>query len=188
MTFTTAPSLPVNNTVTGTISNDTCFNASNVLTVAGNGSSMIVANGGRATFVAGQKISFLPGTQVLPGGYLHGYITTNGQYCNMQTSPVVSNTVTPDELKSSAVNTPSDVKLHVWPNPASASVTIELTGQESGSVNMAGIYNLNGMKVISVELSGSEKHLLDVSMLPTGIYFVKVTSANGVETTKLIKM
>ncbi|MCX6303555.1 MAG: T9SS type A sorting domain-containing protein [Bacteroidetes bacterium] len=58
-----------------------CYNATQTLTLAGNGSTFTVQAGASATVVAGQNIRFLPGSQVYSGGYLHGYITSNSAYC-----------------------------------------------------------------------------------------------------------
>ncbi|MCX6304053.1 MAG: hypothetical protein NT040_03705, partial [Bacteroidetes bacterium] len=60
---------------------DQCYNASGTIIVAGGANTFLVQNGGQATFIAGQMISFLPGTKVETGGYLLGTITTTGQYC-----------------------------------------------------------------------------------------------------------
>lgn len=38
--------------------------------------------------IAGENINYLPGTTVLAGGQLTGYITTNGQFCGLPASPV----------------------------------------------------------------------------------------------------
>ncbi len=58
-----------------------CYNALETITVAGFGAAFEVQSGGSATFVAGQNIRYLPGSRVLSGGYMRGYITTDGQYC-----------------------------------------------------------------------------------------------------------
>jgi hypothetical protein len=71
-----------------------CYNALQTITVAGGGSAFQVQAGGSATFIAGSKIRFLPGTKVFSGGYMHGYITTNGQYCIPATLAVFNQTVT----------------------------------------------------------------------------------------------
>lgn len=65
-----------------------CFNGSQMVTLAGNNTTFTVEPGGSAYVIAGQKIQFKPGSRVMPGGYLHGYITTGGEYC-MPAVPVV---------------------------------------------------------------------------------------------------
>jgi hypothetical protein len=84
------PSFPINTTIQNiTIANghDTCFNALQTITVAGGGTTFIVQDGGSTTMIAGQKINFLPGSKVNPGGYLHGYITQDGSWCNTPAMP-----------------------------------------------------------------------------------------------------
>lgn len=58
-----------------------CYNATQTLTLAGNGSTFIVQAGASAAVVAGQSIRFLPGVRIYSGGFLHGYITNNSEYC-----------------------------------------------------------------------------------------------------------
>jgi hypothetical protein len=58
-----------------------CYDATQTITIAGNGTEFNVQDGASATLIAGQQIIFMPGTKVFQGGYLHGYITNTGQYC-----------------------------------------------------------------------------------------------------------
>lgn len=61
-----------------------------ILTVAGGGNTFIVENNWSITLVAGLKISMLNGTKVNNGGYLKGYITTNGTFCGTMLNPLVA--------------------------------------------------------------------------------------------------
>jgi hypothetical protein len=189
MLFTTAgSSVPVNLTVSDTISSDTCFNATNTITVAGNGATLVVNAGASATFIAGQKILFLPGTKVLAGGYMHGYITLDNQYCNQPFNALVGNTTGDDNLKSSVADPVSSPSIRVYPNPAAGPVTIEITGKTENGMSIVDFYSLSGVKVMSKELEFPGKHSVSVSELPDGIYFLRLVVGNETKTTKLIKM
>ncbi|MCX6278375.1 MAG: T9SS type A sorting domain-containing protein, partial [Bacteroidetes bacterium] len=98
--FSVITSVPANRTLQNmTLGNGTgnCFDASQIITIAGNGTTFNVQNGASASLIAGQKIQFLSGAKTFQGGYLHGYITTNSQYCNLvppSTLPLGSMTIT----------------------------------------------------------------------------------------------
>jgi len=83
-----------------------CYNALETITVAGGVDTFQVLAGGSATFIAGLKIRYLPGTKVFSGGYLRGYITTNGQYCVPTTLSVLDQVVTSGQVRcNNAVET-----------------------------------------------------------------------------------
>ena len=67
-----------------------CYDATEVLRVADNGTTFEVEAGGNVTLIAGMQISLLPGTHVFEGGYLHGYITTTSEYCGQMAAPMVA--------------------------------------------------------------------------------------------------
>jgi Secretion system C-terminal sorting domain/Fibronectin type III domain len=75
----------------------------------------------------------------------------------------------------------SAISASVYPNPASTSITITLSG-ESGNVIIA-ILNLTG-QVVQQQTIGSDATSLqmDVSKLPGAMYMVKITDSNGSET------
>ncbi len=60
---------------------NSCFNAAQTIYIAGNGTTFSVQSGGSAMMIAGHNILYRPSTHIASGAYMHGYITTNGQYC-----------------------------------------------------------------------------------------------------------
>jgi hypothetical protein len=72
--------------------------------------------------------------------------------------------------------------INVYPNPANTEITIELICQNS----LVGICNISGQEIMQLK-ARSQKLKVDVSNLPSGIYFVKVVTAKGVEIKKFIK-
>jgi hypothetical protein len=182
--------VPVNATVQNvTVSNaqDTCFNATQVLAVAGNGTHMIVQNGGSATFVAGQKISFLPGTSVLAGGYMHGYITLDGQYCSQIANPVVSTPVSAVEV-TAVPEMMSGQTIRAYPNPTSGLFTVELKGDNGNVMTKAELYSVSGAKVMSVDLKNERKHEFSINGFAPGIYFIHVHTPQRSEILKIVKL
>ena len=70
----------------------------------------------------------------------------------------------------------------IYPNPVSDKLVIEA---EKDMSNVE-IYNATGAMVFSQECS-SDKVEIDVNTLQSGIYFVKMTTGNGVETRSFVK-
>lgn len=81
----------------------------------------------------------------------------------------------------SAVNDDSqDFELHFYPNPTTDFITIEIPG--SGSVK---ILNENGKAVLQSEVVNSKK--LDISNLPSGIYFSNIVLKGKSQTKVFVK-
>lgn len=182
--------VPTNNTVqnaTVSAGNDTCFNALQLVTVAGNGTTFSVQDGGYATFVAGQKISFLPGTTVIAGGYLHGFITLTGQYCNQLPNPVVSSPASAVEI-TTVPEMEGYQSIRVYPNPTTGIFTVELQGDSKVLMNKAEIYSMSGVKVETVILANERKHEFSVDWLKPGLYFIKVYANDRSEILKIVKL
>ena len=70
----------------------------------------------------------------------------------------------------------------VYPNPVDNTIFIEA----DKSVNHVEIYNLTGMMMFSQEYD-SEKVEIEVSALQSGVYFIKMTFGNAIETRRFIK-
>jgi hypothetical protein len=161
-----------------------CYNATQTITVAGNGNTFFVENGGSATMIAGQNIIYLPGTTVFPGGYLHGYITTTNQYCIPV--PAVKQAITSDSPEPDpAANHPF---LRVFPNPTSGVFTLDIKGDESfsGTVSIE-IFDMRGSKVVETEMSGNGQLEMSLAGKPAGIYVIHAYSGSRTETSKIIR-
>jgi PKD repeat protein len=80
-------------------------------------------------------------------------------------------------------------KIAVYPNPASASTTVEFFLQQSASVSI-NITDLAGrvVKTTAVDSfgSGTNKVTIETSELTNGIYFVQLVSETGSKTTRLL--
>jgi len=75
--------------------------------------------------------------------------------------------------------------LFLYPNPSSTHITIELptTPQKNTSLT---IYNLNGQQLITQTITEPQT-VVDISGLPSGIYFVKVQDDEKVMMGKVVK-
>jgi len=76
----------------------------------------------------------------------------------------------------------------VYPNPATTELTIELTTQEIENASMF-LLDLSG-KIVrnqTTTVSGTSTTTMDISSLSAGVYVLKITTANGSITKKVVK-
>ena len=71
-------------------------------------------------------------------------------------------------------------KVSLYPNPATDEITIETPNKSSLS-----ILNIEGQVLLMSQIT-EPKTQIDISSLPTGVYFVKLISEKGVQTGKLV--
>ncbi|MCX6303630.1 MAG: PKD domain-containing protein [Bacteroidetes bacterium] len=164
-------------TITGT----QCFDASQTISVAGNGTTFTVQNGGSSTMVAGQNIIFYPGTTVDPGGYLLGYIAPGGPYCIGPAKSAIVAATSENGMK------PEKPFFRVYPNPTSGTFTLALNGYVPAEKTSVEIYDMKGEKIISAEIIDEMLQEFSLSGRPVGIYLVRVISERSSGTTRIIK-
>ncbi len=160
-----------------------CYDATSTITVAGGGTLFTVMDGGEATFIAGEKINFMTGTTVQPGGYLHGYIDPEGPFCYQVVPPagkVLSGYgVTATEGEKSFFT--------VYPNPTTGGFSLELRGVEERARLRVEMYGMHGERIFSENLSGKLKYDLSLDGKPNGVYFIRVVTGKLTGTGKIIK-
>jgi uncharacterized membrane protein YecN with MAPEG domain len=163
---------------------DRCYNATQTLTVAGGGNSFTVQSGATATMIAGHNILFLPGTSVMAGGYMHGYITLDDQYCGQQ-APAIPTVVNSSGTEDPAVSSMA-TSFNIYPNPTSGNFTVEQKGTTLNGDVKVEVYSMRGEKLMTGHMIGEKKHEFWLTDLPHGLYFVKVIAGTEVETFKLV--
>jgi hypothetical protein len=177
-----------NTSVNGTIPSpmSLCFEALNTITVAGPAPALpfTVSTGASATMIAGVKISYLQGTTVQPGGYMHGYITTTNSYCGSLPPAMVSviageeGIVTNQEASSRA--------FAIYPNPTTGVFTLQHNSDDLAGNVQVELFDMRGNSLLSVSYEDERNHLFTLEDLPAGLYFLKVVSGERVESFKLI--
>lgn len=95
---------------------------------------------------------------------------------------IVSNFMTSAPL---GINEMNASKLLVYPNPVIQKVTILLPQSGSGS-SLVEVYSVDGRKYFGQTINQSKAEL-DLSAIPSGIYFMKVMSKEGTRTAKFVK-
>ena len=168
-----------------------CFNATQTIAVAGNGTSFLVPSGGNATLIAGQKISFLPGTQVQQGGYMLGAIKPNGPWCtNAKSAPLTLN-LEPStlNLEPSALNPVSsdDFRVKAWPNPVSGMLNVSWDGNDLPEETILEIRNLLGKPLIATAIKGKGQVILSLKNLLPGMYLLHVVKGHKSKVIKLVR-
>ncbi len=176
---------PANIAVTGIIvagGQVRCYNASGTIIVAGNGNSFLVQNGGQATFIAGQMISFMPGTTVEQGGYLLGAITTTGQYCGALPAVKMANFPSDEPLETLSTH-----QFRLYPNPSAGLFSIEQLDDKYGINFSVEVFSMMGKQIMSEMVAGEKTHQFTLYGVPAGIYLVRIVSGDKAEVIKLIK-
>lgn len=177
----TVSGVPENLSVSGNITGYTCYNATNMITVAGGGTTFDVLTGDEVEMIAGMSILFKEGTTVHPGGYLAGYITPDGSYC----LPVVPPAMPANITGSGEVSANGSVKIH--PNPTKGSFILELPEYTPGEKVQVDIFGMLGTLLKSSEVTGERTREYSLSDAPAGLYFMRVTSGTKIETLKIVK-
>jgi PKD repeat protein len=105
-------------------------------------------------------------------------------YLQKQPFTTISLTVVPYSGTGISENQ-SNSYLGIYPNPASASITIELTSYFTKNT-FAEIYSMQGklLKHISMQ---QEQTQVNISDLPSGVYIVKVSDNSGIAVKRIIK-
>jgi hypothetical protein len=79
---------------------------------------------------------------------------------------------------------PKSNQIKIYPDPASNQITIETS--ETAANSQLSIMNLNGEEVLTHSII-KPKTQIDISNLPSGIYFVRMTNDRNVEVGKFVK-
>jgi hypothetical protein len=177
-------SVPLNLTVQDETLHDAdtaCFNALQVLTVAGGGTVFTVDEGATVNLVAGERISILPGTLVQPGGQLSARITLTNDFCpGYQVLPeiVTTGAAAPPETPGSL--------FRIWPNPSSGRFTLEYTGESTWGERDLEVYSITGQKEWAGRLLDEKQAVISLPRLNPGLYVLVVRTGQAVESLKMI--
>lgn len=191
-----SPSTPGNTNIQNITLNNgdsECYDATQTITVAGGGTTFYMMDGSSANMIAGNKISFMPGTHVYSGAELHAYIAPGGPFCN--SSPIVSNPEYStkadliDEEKIASPNAPlKEVLFEFYPNPTKGLLNIIFNDEvyENGAL-VVELYSFNGELLMDQKLTGRNKYKVSMVDLPAGIYYLCVFNNKFRQTQKVIK-
>lgn len=158
-----------------------CYNALQVLTVAGGGTVFTVEEGATANLVAGERISILPGTLVQPGGQLSARITLTNDFCpGYQAMPEIVTTGAANPLVA-----PGSL-FRIWPNPSSGRFTLEYAGEGTGGARDIDVYSIAGRKEWAGKMPDQKQAVISLPWLNPGLYILVVRTGQAVQSLKLI--
>lgn len=153
---------------------DTCYDASETITTAGNGSVFLVEPDALVELVAGQSIHLLEGTHIKNGSYFLARITSIGEYCINPEIVIKSETIEVVTHENKLVQNPSDFVFNVFPNPTSGIIYLNLDDDTLQGSFIVSIFNAMGEIIIRETCIGSRSHQYDLSNRPKGIYFIHI--------------
>jgi hypothetical protein len=158
-----------------------CYNAAQVITVAGGGTFFTVEEGANVNLIAGQNIIMLPGTLVQQGGNLSARITLTSDYCpGYQLTPDVSVSLT------EAMRVAGPDHFMIYPNPSNGIFTLKYTGNGTGGAKDIGIYSITGRKEWEEKLPDEKQRVLSLPWLKPGIYVLVIRTGQRVESLKML--
>jgi hypothetical protein len=160
-----------------------CYDARQTITVAGNGSFFKVLPRGSVTMIAGRNIIFLPGTTVSDSGILRAYITTTEGYCASPGAPVAKEA----EMSGTGLPESGTFSFRIFPNPASADVTVDLQGIAAEVPSWLELSGIRGNRIYTRTITGQGTISLPLSGLPPGVYCIRIISGDRVQTRMLVK-
>lgn len=164
---------------------DTCFNASQTVSLAGAGTNFIVESGGIVNIIAGNSIVFYEGSDINAGAYLHADITSENEYCSNQENELRSHDELPTVSESNSMQVSDEDFFIIYPNPGNGNFTIECKIIDNQEIAVLMIYNLLGKNLLRKALL-SPKETIDVSMLDKGLYLAHLNLGGNIWTKKLI--
>ncbi len=168
---------------------DTCFDATQTMTLAGSGKTFTIQSGGSVSLIAGEKILMLPSVNVISGGYLHASITTSGGYCIPLVSSISSVTGVDDNL-SKKTNTEKNKTafFRIYPNPFPEKFCLEMPDDgNDDQQTVIRIFNLYGKEVLQEVHTGSNQLVVSLEDRPKGIYLVSIMKGTRNETNLIVK-
>ncbi|HPR31220.1 MAG TPA: T9SS type A sorting domain-containing protein [Prolixibacteraceae bacterium] len=166
-----------------------CFDATDTLTAAGDGTDVEIGSGGFAEFISGGIIRFLPGFHALSGSVVQAFITTANEFC--QVIPLVTEQA-PVTAKSTTFNIPvhysdpapaAPLTISLYPNPNNGIFTIN-THSEEENLSIR-VFNNTGAKVYQSKIIHPSTNV-NLQTLRSGIYILQVAAKGQLRSLKFI--
>ncbi len=161
------------------------YKAIQSINTAGNGTTVVIQNGGNVTLIAGHSIKFLSGTWIQTGGYLHSFISNPCAIQNSSNSGIIEKVVDSEITLNSRELLD---EFSIFPNPAKEKLNVAFLRRVQNESIDVEVYSLHGKKLIQKNISGNnccDVYLVDI---PVGVYIIKIIKADGgIRTLKFIK-
>ncbi|MGB4204981.1 MAG: choice-of-anchor J domain-containing protein [Bacteroidales bacterium] len=165
-----------------------CFDAPEMIFIAGNGKYFIVQNQATADLIAGQAIVMFPGTHFMEGSNVHVYIDLNGNFCSSLKTIVTNDDFYQEktDMPDTGILNDSHSFFKLYPNPTTGQFTLEMKESEENQPVRVEIYNILGETEMNLELPVAKQYVFDLSAKKRGIYIVRVIQGKETGTEKII--
>jgi len=161
---------------------DTCFDASQTITVSG----FTVQTGGSATLISSGNILLQPATKVQNGGYLHASITTTQNYCVQPASMLQSVSEQTTGVQTTDLQDASAF-FTIFPNPTTGNFTLEVQDFDAIQAIRVEISTMMGERLLQTTLTGRQRYEFDLTGFPVGVYLIRVVAGDKTSVGKLVK-
>ena len=111
-------------------------------------------------------------------------ISSKGEPYIVYTDSLNMLTVMRYDSVSVGINEIEHSRFSLYPNPATDKITVEITGETQESY--LAIVNIEGQQLLTMQIT-QPKTQVDISSLPSDVYFVRLTNDKTVEVGKIIK-
>lgn len=192
MTFETLPEdiVPIHREIDGLVmipGQDTCFSATETITVAGNGQTVEVLSGANLHLIAGKSITLKNGFRVYSGGAFLARIDTEGNYCeNARSLLAADSSADEDETNTFdriGLNKPL---FRAYPNPTSGILSVELFEATKETAELQ-VFSLMGEVVFLAQIDTQRSYQVDLSGLARGMYIIRITAGNASAVERIIR-
>jgi hypothetical protein len=177
-----------------------CYNATQVLTVAGNNATYLISSGNHVSFIAGQKIRFLPGLKAYAGSYLSAKITSTGQYCSITNAFLSDNltglagngnssggTAMTNPLTNTSVLQTRGGAFSLFPNPTDGWIRINRLNPPENHETRVEVYTLQGAMIQRETWEKEPVYTCSLKNLPAGIYLIRLISEEATGVFRVVK-
>jgi hypothetical protein len=166
-----------------------CLNAYDTITIAGDGSEVIVVTGASLDLIAGMSVNILAGFHAESGSYLNASITSDSTFCDSGSGISivelpVEKSIEEELLPEKQAVIQGEKSVKIYPNPNNGQFTLELINIESDAAVC--IYNLLGTRVYQSKAMNQASHKINLPGIKRGIYVVKVADRNDQFIKKMI--
>jgi len=164
-----------------------CFNATQTITVAGNGTIFNVQNAGSVTMIAGERILYLPGTTVNGGGYLWGYIAPAGPWCATPSMASVASATAVTKSEEDPVPEKQQMGFDIYPIPTDGTFDLSLNADPCGLPVVVKIFNMIGKEITNTTLRTGKTHAFSIEKQTPGLYMIQVTQNGATGIKKIVR-